>query len=271
MSKKGCELCSNPARMFCESDQASLCWDCDEKVHAANFLVAKHSRNLLCHVCYLPTPWKAAGLKLGPTVSVCQACAEDGENRGASSSRRESGDDFDSQESESDDGEYYSDSDYYSDDDDEEEEEMEEDGENQVVPWSASSSNSPPPATTASSSSSEEEENVSFSSSKRTRDYLFESEDEDGCCSSQNLDSVLGSSELSFQESHENCSSSLSLLRPSKMRRSSDSALIPSEQAPSSCGTATIVEKLRRFQQEIVTEEGDASAMILGLCKLTRD
>ncbi|KAL0284558.1 UNVERIFIED_CONTAM: hypothetical protein Sangu_2820100 [Sesamum angustifolium] len=217
MSKKGCELCSNPARMFCESDQASLCWDCDEK---------------------------AAGLKLGPTVSVCQACAEDGETRGASSSRRESGDDFDSQESDSDDGEYYSDSDDYSDDDDdEEEEEMEEDGENQVVPWSASSSNSPPPATTASSSSSEEEENVSFSSSKRTRDYLFESEDEDGCCSSQNLDSVLGSSELSFQESHENCSSSLSLLRPSKMRRrSSDSALIPSEQAAPSSGTATIVE-----------------------------
>ncbi|KAK4439875.1 hypothetical protein Salat_0322400 [Sesamum alatum] len=276
MSKKECELCSNPARMFCESDQASLCWDCDEKVHAANFLVAKHSRNLLCHVCYSPTPWKAAGLKLGPTVSVCQACAEDGENRGASSSRRENGDDFDSQESESDDGEYYSDTDDYSDED----EEMEEDGENQVVPWSASSSNSPPAAAAGAASSSsseeeEEEENVSFSSSKRTRDNTFESEDEDGCCSSQNQDSVLGASELRFQDSHENYSSSLSLLRPSKMRRrSSDSALIPLEQAaagPPSSGTAAIVEKLRRFQQEIATEEGDPSAMIVGLCKLTRD
>lgn len=170
MSKKGCELCSNPAKMFCESDQASLCWDCDEKVHAANFLVAKHSRTLLCHVCHSPTPWKAAGLKLGPTVSVCQACADDGENRGASTSRRENEDDFDSQVSESDDGEYYSDTDDYS-----EEEEEEEDGENQVVPWSHSSSNSPPPAT-ASSSSSSEEENVSFSSSKRTRDNPSESE-----------------------------------------------------------------------------------------------
>ncbi|KAI3457529.1 hypothetical protein Pfo_014192 [Paulownia fortunei] len=268
MSNKGCELCSNTARMFCESDQASLCWECDEKVHAANFLVAKHSRTLLCHVCHSPTPWKAAGPKLGPTVSVCHACADDGENRGASSSRRENEDGYDSQESESDDGEYYSDSDDFSEgEEEEEEEEEEEDGENQVVPWSNSGSNSPPPAATAASSSSSEE-NVSFSSSKRTRDNPFESEDEDGCCSSENLG-------LSFQESDENYSSSLSLLRPLKMRRSNDSALIPSEQAavgqaPSS-GTAAIVEKLRRFQQKIVTEEGDASAMILGLCKLTRD
>lgn len=63
-------------------------------------------------------------------------------------------------------------------------------------------------------------------------------------------------------------------------RRSNDGALIPSEQAAvgqsrvkpsSSSGTAAIVEKLRRFEQEIVTEEGDPSAVILGLCKLTRD
>ncbi|KAK6946791.1 B-box-type zinc finger [Dillenia turbinata] len=57
---KGCELCSNPARMYCESDQASLCWSCDEKVHGANFLVAKHMRCLLCHACQCLTPWKAS-------------------------------------------------------------------------------------------------------------------------------------------------------------------------------------------------------------------
>ncbi|KAF4392698.1 hypothetical protein G4B88_029437 [Cannabis sativa] len=57
---KDCELCGLRARMYCESDQASLCWDCDEKVHGANFLVAKHSRSLLCHVCNFPTPWMAS-------------------------------------------------------------------------------------------------------------------------------------------------------------------------------------------------------------------
>lgn len=170
MGKKGCELCSNPARMFCDSDQASLCWDCDEKVHAANFLVAKHSRTLLCHVCHSPTPWTAAGPKLGPTVSVCHACAHP-------SSRPETEDGYDSQESESDDdddGEYYSDSDDFSEEEEEDDDEEEEDGENQVVPWSTSASNSPPPPTAATSSSSEE--NVSFSSSKRTRNNPFESE-----------------------------------------------------------------------------------------------
>ncbi|KAL6570584.1 hypothetical protein OROGR_000134 [Orobanche gracilis] len=173
MSEKRCELCSNPARMYCESDQASLCWDCDGKVHAANFLVAKHSRTLLCHVCHSPTPWKATGLKLAPTVSVCHGCADGDvvENRGgeASGSRPDDGDDDDegggggdAPESESDDGEFYSDSEDFS----------EEDEENQVVPRS----NSPPDDTAASSGGCEE--NVALSSSKRTRENAFESEDE---------------------------------------------------------------------------------------------
>ena len=55
---KKCELCNSLAKMHCDSDQASLCWDCDAKVHAANFLVAKHSRTLLCHLCQSFTPWK---------------------------------------------------------------------------------------------------------------------------------------------------------------------------------------------------------------------
>ncbi|KAJ0267120.1 hypothetical protein HA466_0009950 [Hirschfeldia incana] len=74
MGKKKCELCDRVARMFCESDQASLCWDCDSKVHGANFLVAKHIRCLLCSTCQSPTPWKASGLRLGPTVSICESC-----------------------------------------------------------------------------------------------------------------------------------------------------------------------------------------------------
>ncbi|KAK4439262.1 hypothetical protein Salat_0261100 [Sesamum alatum] len=71
---KKCELCKKVARMYCDSDRASLCWDCDSRVHTANFLVAKHTRTLLCHACQSPTPWTGSGPKLGPTVSVCDAC-----------------------------------------------------------------------------------------------------------------------------------------------------------------------------------------------------
>lgn len=73
--KKSCELCKRTARIRCESDQASLCWDCDAKVHSANFLVARHSRNLLCRVCQSPTAWSAAGSKLEQTYSDCRKCA----------------------------------------------------------------------------------------------------------------------------------------------------------------------------------------------------
>lgn len=74
---KNCELCNGFARIYCESDHANLCWDCDLKVHSANFLVAKHSRTLLCNVCQSPTVWSAAGAKIGRTVSVCDKCVND--------------------------------------------------------------------------------------------------------------------------------------------------------------------------------------------------
>ncbi|XP_042068141.1 B-box zinc finger protein 23-like [Salvia splendens] len=80
--KKTCELCKQAARLHCESDQAILCWDCDAKVHSANFLVARHSRNLLCRVCQSPTSWSSSGSKLSPTYSSCRKCADncDGEH-----------------------------------------------------------------------------------------------------------------------------------------------------------------------------------------------
>lgn len=71
---KECELCELPARMYCESDNASLCWSCDGKVHGANFLVARHSRSLLCQICQAVTAWQASGSSPGPTVSVCEKC-----------------------------------------------------------------------------------------------------------------------------------------------------------------------------------------------------
>lgn len=263
--------------MFCESDQASLCWDCDEKVHAANFLVAKHCRTLLCHACASPTPWKATGLKLGPAVSVCSSCAE-GEARGPSEGSGGFGNgnqDCDSQESESDDGEYYSDEE---DDDEEDEEEEEEEGENQVVPWSICSAVTPSAAAPMAANSSSCEDDASFSLWKRMRDHNnpAESENEEGCCSSHNLDSKLASPDSTFQESENLDSSEQTLFRPLKLRRTNTGiGSMPSErtdsgQSPAN-SSAAIVRTVLRFQQETMAEGRDTSSMILGICKLTRD
>ncbi|XP_050213000.2 zinc finger protein CONSTANS-like [Mercurialis annua] len=138
---KNCELCNSPAKMHCESDQASLCWVCDAKVHAANFLVAKHSRTLLCHLCQSFTPWTASGPNLRPTVSVCDSCVN-----------RSNRDDNDEEEEEEDeDSSEESDEDENGDGDNEE---------NQVVPLS-SSAVAPPSA--SSSSNSEDQERGSSS------------------------------------------------------------------------------------------------------------
>ncbi|XP_068639485.1 zinc finger protein CONSTANS-LIKE 4-like [Aristolochia californica] len=137
---KECELCHHPARMYCESDQASLCWDCDAKVHGANFLVARHSRSLLCQNCQSPTPWSASGAKLGPTVSVCEGCLAGCNREGQVQVRDENEVDEDGEEEGDEDDDDYG---------NEEENEEGGGGDNQVVPWSSST---PPPAATSSSS-----------------------------------------------------------------------------------------------------------------------
>lgn len=164
---KSCELCGCPARMYCESDQASLCWDCDAEVHGANFLVARHSRSLLCHVCRSPTPWRASGSNLGHTVSVCKRCADGyGGGKCGGAAEESEGGNNDEMSSEDDDPDKDEDSDDEDDVEDEEEEDFggdDEDGDNQVVPWSST-----PPPPVASSSSSEESLN-SFNG--RNRDF----------------------------------------------------------------------------------------------------
>lgn len=164
---KNCELCKGLARTYCESDQASLCWTCDVKVHGANFLVARHTRSVLCHACQAPTPWKASGAELGVTVSVCENCVVGVRNRGQQEeSQGGNEDEIDTGDDDDDDDDLNGDDDDDDDvdgaDDGEEDEEEavgdgddddEEDADNQVVPWS-STSTPPPPA--ASSSSSEE-------------------------------------------------------------------------------------------------------------------
>ncbi|XP_027163505.1 uncharacterized transcriptional regulatory protein TBS1-like isoform X1 [Coffea eugenioides] len=162
---KKCELCNSTAKMYCDSDQASLCWDCDARVHTANFLVAKHLRTLLCHACQSPTPWTASGPKLGPTVSVCQACA----NRTSSSidgdhdpenNRDDNDEDDDEDDADSEDEDDQDDND---DGDSSDDSGDEDDGDNQVVPLS--STPLPPPLISSSSSSED-----SLRRSSRRRD-----------------------------------------------------------------------------------------------------
>ncbi|ESW21918.1 hypothetical protein PHAVU_005G110600 [Phaseolus vulgaris] len=162
---KNCELCKVPARTFCESDQASLCWDCDAKVHGANFLVARHTRTLLCHTCQSLTPWKASGAALGNTVSLCERCAGGTAEQGQES-HGGNDDDIDTDED-----------DYDDDDETDDEVAADEDGDNQVVPWSSA----PPPPPSSSSSSEESvsrcnnaDEDVSTTFKRRREDNDFE-------------------------------------------------------------------------------------------------
>lgn len=138
---KKCELCNSAASMYCGSDQAVLCWDCDTKIHAANFLVAKHVRTLLCHACQSPTPWTGSGPKFGPTVSVCETCFRSSNRR-----YRTRGEEEEVAEDELE-------------IDTEEEEEEDDDGNDQVVP-------APPPLVSTSPSRTEE------SSSHTTTAYV---------------------------------------------------------------------------------------------------
>uniref|UniRef100_A0A7N0SXS4 B box-type domain-containing protein n=1 Tax=Kalanchoe fedtschenkoi TaxID=63787 RepID=A0A7N0SXS4_KALFE len=147
--KRRCELCSDPATIYCESDTASLCLRCDEDVHGANFLVAKHERSLLCSVCQAVTSWKASGPRLGRTVSVCDGCvcARSGTAGGGEKpelkeddEEAESGDDYggdDESDSSSSDDEQVEEEEDEDETDDEEEVEEGDDEENQVVPWSS--------------------------------------------------------------------------------------------------------------------------------------
>ncbi|KAL1289323.1 hypothetical protein HN51_057731 [Arachis hypogaea] len=135
--RKKCELCNCAANLFCDSDQASLCWECDAKVHSANFLVTKHPRILLCHVCQSLTPWHGSGPKFVPTMSLCTDCVTKNND---TCNHQNDDDDYDDVENDGVDG---------GEDEDEDEDEEEE---NQVVPWTSSTSMPPPPVSSSSNS-----------------------------------------------------------------------------------------------------------------------
>ncbi|XP_062170766.1 zinc finger protein CONSTANS-like isoform X2 [Alnus glutinosa] len=264
---KGCELCGNAARMYCEADQASLCWGCDEKVHCANFLVARHSRSLLCHVCQSPTTWNASGPKLTLTVSVCDGCVEshrrpicNGEDEAVVLSDDGGHDDDDEDEGDYSFGEY-EDEDEDEDEGEDEDENEDGEGENQVVPWSSTSSEPPPPPASSSGSEEDEEEpSTAISTLKRTREHTdLDSDDEIGCSSSIMASGALASEEASYSGS----------TRATKQRRIADAN--KPERLPEESRSTAIISSLRRLQNDRIVDDDDAAATVLGICKLSRD
>lgn len=87
MNSAACELCRGRASLYCASDSAFLCLDCDAKVHEANFLVARHVRRMLCRACDRFDGNVVSGVGSRPVQSLCRSCeAEDGDRRSAASS-----------------------------------------------------------------------------------------------------------------------------------------------------------------------------------------
>ncbi|XP_066330318.1 zinc finger protein HD1-like [Miscanthus floridulus] len=154
-----CELCGATARVYCSADEATLCWGCDAQVHGANFLVARHARALLCRGCARPTPWRAAGPRLGPTASLCDRCVRRGQGAvGVGGADEEMGGAAGGRDDEDDDNGSGDGDDevVLEDEDDDDEEEEEGEGENQVVPWTEEAEATPPPVASSTSSSSRE-------------------------------------------------------------------------------------------------------------------
>ncbi|GMJ15927.1 hypothetical protein HRI_005261900 [Hibiscus trionum] len=238
---KKCELCGQLARMLCESDQANLCWDCDLKVHGANFLVANHTRTLLCHVCQNRTPWLASGRNLGPAVTVCDSCVAKTNNEPQVMAEESSDEDYD---------------------DEAVEEEEVEDVENQVVPWSAGSSSlstSKPVASLECSS----EDGGGFGLKRMRENQSFCSDDEIGCSSS-----LVGYGGSSNGEASSMGTSRL--LKQPRLAEVNQSA-INEEQGETKSTSTAIICYIKRLQKHIIANDDDASDTITGICRLSRD
>ncbi|KAI3465643.1 hypothetical protein Pfo_022306 [Paulownia fortunei] len=72
MAEPVCEFCGVVrAVVYCKSDAASLCLQCDGCVHSANALSRRHLRSLICDKCIS----QAAVVRcLDDKLSLCQAC-----------------------------------------------------------------------------------------------------------------------------------------------------------------------------------------------------
>ncbi|KAF3432539.1 hypothetical protein FNV43_RR27279 [Rhamnella rubrinervis] len=77
MNARVCELCSKEASLYCASDSAFLCLDCDTRVHQANFLVARHVRQSICSKCndLAGNSVTGGGVVLRYIRLLCRACS----------------------------------------------------------------------------------------------------------------------------------------------------------------------------------------------------
>ncbi|KAK7349084.1 hypothetical protein VNO77_06161 [Canavalia gladiata] len=75
MKGKACELCNQQASLYCPSDSAFLCSNCDATVHRANFLVARHLRHLICSKCNRFAGIHITGAIFRSHASTCRSCS----------------------------------------------------------------------------------------------------------------------------------------------------------------------------------------------------
>ncbi|KAJ6433162.1 hypothetical protein OIU84_020226 [Salix udensis] len=75
MAVKVCELCKREADVYCDSDAAYLCFDCDSNVHDANFLVARHLRRVICSGCGSSTGNSFSGATPSLSRATCLSCS----------------------------------------------------------------------------------------------------------------------------------------------------------------------------------------------------
>ncbi|GFP92638.1 zinc finger protein constans-like 10 [Phtheirospermum japonicum] len=67
-----CDFCGEQrSKVYCQSDEASLCMSCDQNVHSANALSRRHSRTLLCDRCNSQPAFVRCTEE---RKSLCQSC-----------------------------------------------------------------------------------------------------------------------------------------------------------------------------------------------------
>ncbi|XP_023872994.1 B-box zinc finger protein 32 [Quercus suber] len=89
---RACERCSEDSSLYCASDSTFLCFRYVAKVHQANFLIARHVRQVLCFKCEAFSDYRISGAENDCLQwYYCLACSPEDEfasdyNSSASSS-----------------------------------------------------------------------------------------------------------------------------------------------------------------------------------------
>ncbi|KAL6536873.1 hypothetical protein OROHE_012457 [Orobanche hederae] len=74
MAEPLCECCSvSKALVYCKSDSAPLCLECDNYIHSPNALSRRHQRSLICDACVSQA---AVSRCLDENLSLCQVCCD---------------------------------------------------------------------------------------------------------------------------------------------------------------------------------------------------